>query len=292
MSSFRFSSLPPELRLQVWKDFLHEETERRIVVINIYDFAAFPMKKHVSPLLIVNRESRQVAKAFYSYTLKVYRTGRRRLLYEKPGWKHNLKEAGILHLSLDQDIFMTSRYWGRQMIEFYEAGSSCSDFKLLRNYTTDSLDAHCHRISRAYTIVKFFVFKWRMMSRFETGRCYWFNDPDDVRTKKYGKLISKISGILRVHRTERPDRQFVLWNTTGYWAICVLVQGDGGNYKQKWLKRRQHQKAVERHPGPTCSPKSIFPLDVSDCACLMAINEPRDIGSRKGAAIILTDQTD
>ncbi|KAI1655810.1 hypothetical protein F4813DRAFT_366436 [Daldinia decipiens] len=66
------------------------------------------MKRHISPFLVVNRESRQVAKAFYSYIVKVYRIcdigkGIRR------GQPLEVL-AGILHLNLDRDVVMSSSY--------------------------------------------------------------------------------------------------------------------------------------------------------------------------------------
>ncbi|KAI0900449.1 hypothetical protein F4806DRAFT_156600 [Annulohypoxylon nitens] len=71
-----FSSLPTELRLMIWQHALYQESTERESV-DIYVDAALrsigPMHRVVSPLLSTNRESREIAKAFYSFAFAVYR---------------------------------------------------------------------------------------------------------------------------------------------------------------------------------------------------------------------------
>lgn len=79
---------------------LLQETEKRLVVLCDHYDTVFPMKQLVSPMLVVNHESRILAKAFYMLTIKVYRV--------KKGYSRCWSEpsVGIMHLNPDRDIFM------------------------------------------------------------------------------------------------------------------------------------------------------------------------------------------
>ncbi|KAI1765804.1 hypothetical protein GGR53DRAFT_244216 [Hypoxylon sp. FL1150] len=98
MARFRFSDLPTELRLRVWEAALHQETRKRLVIFDEWEGTVTPSKQLISPLLTTNRESRLVAKTFYSLTLDVHRRNR---LSNDEG-----QLAGALCLSLTRDIFV------------------------------------------------------------------------------------------------------------------------------------------------------------------------------------------
>lgn len=66
----RFRDLPTELRLQIWEQTMFEaRPDRRIIV---YEGRVVPFKQFISPLLLVNYESRTCAQAFYNVTLDIY----------------------------------------------------------------------------------------------------------------------------------------------------------------------------------------------------------------------------
>ncbi|KAI1095475.1 hypothetical protein F5B19DRAFT_441746 [Rostrohypoxylon terebratum] len=70
-----FLSLPTELRWGIWGHVLHQESAEQKKV-NLFDslFRSMDsMKQLISPLLAINRESREIAKAFYSFAIAVYR---------------------------------------------------------------------------------------------------------------------------------------------------------------------------------------------------------------------------
>ncbi|KAI0875168.1 hypothetical protein GGS24DRAFT_456713 [Hypoxylon argillaceum] len=70
--SFPFNQLPAELRLEIWGFAVRAGAQRRRVVEQ--NFQVFPTLDLVaSPLLSVNMESREVARAFYRVQLEVYR---------------------------------------------------------------------------------------------------------------------------------------------------------------------------------------------------------------------------
>ncbi|KAI1461102.1 hypothetical protein F4805DRAFT_313347 [Annulohypoxylon moriforme] len=108
-----FSSLPTELRLQIWRTFLKAEPDR-LVVIDFVDGSIYPTNLLVSPLLSVNSESREIAKAFYNFVVDVHHIafpdyypwivyGRRRKDYQECPLG---RFAGKVHLNLDHDIFV------------------------------------------------------------------------------------------------------------------------------------------------------------------------------------------
>ncbi|KAI1764986.1 hypothetical protein GGR53DRAFT_530069 [Hypoxylon sp. FL1150] len=106
MAPQSFSSLPTELRLQIWEHALYEETEKRLVLTYGWN-KIFPMKRLVSPLLSVNPECRAVAKSFYNFNPKVYRCPSQ----EQRKGDGEYTPAGILHLSLERDIFVKGFGW-------------------------------------------------------------------------------------------------------------------------------------------------------------------------------------
>ncbi|XXG97688.1 Cytochrome c oxidase subunit 6B [Hypoxylon texense] len=100
MAQFRFSDLPTELRLLIWEAALYQETRNRLAIIDVFSQEVTPVKQLISPLLTINRESRQVAKALYTRILGVWR-------YSQCSYLPPEQFAGVLHLSLDKDIFVT-----------------------------------------------------------------------------------------------------------------------------------------------------------------------------------------
>lgn len=65
-----FPDLPAELRLKIWERALMQaRPDRRIL---IYRGRVVPFKQFISPLLLVNFESRTCAKAFYNVKLDIY----------------------------------------------------------------------------------------------------------------------------------------------------------------------------------------------------------------------------
>ncbi|KAI4861177.1 hypothetical protein F4820DRAFT_79433 [Hypoxylon rubiginosum] len=124
MAPFRFNELPMELRLQVWKEALLEESSNRIVFLDVRLSRVIPTKHLASPLLSVNYESRKCALEFFTMTLNVKR------LLEPVGYEsffvepevggppyispviasHYIEDGthGVLYLSPRYDIFFVS----------------------------------------------------------------------------------------------------------------------------------------------------------------------------------------
>ncbi|KAI0181930.1 hypothetical protein GGR52DRAFT_61313 [Hypoxylon sp. FL1284] len=100
MAQFRFSGLPTELRLTIWEIALYAETRKRLFVVNPQTRSLKLTKHTVPPLLLVNYESRQVAKAFYNVVLAVY------ISPPFPIYPREDRFAGVVHLNLDRDIFV------------------------------------------------------------------------------------------------------------------------------------------------------------------------------------------
>lgn len=138
MAQFRFSDLPVELRLHIWEAALYQETRKRLVIFCEWEGSVTPSKQLISPLLTVNHESRQVAKAFYTLTLDVHR---KTLSYPQ----HSPDPlTGILRLSLDRDIFVVGTSPGR-----YRYDPLPFDTKILHNYYTKPLsDDDCNCVQR------------------------------------------------------------------------------------------------------------------------------------------------
>jgi hypothetical protein len=65
-----FPKLPAELRLKIWEQAMIEERPNRRIIL--YMSRVVPFKKMISPLLLVNFESRTCAKAFYNVNLDIY----------------------------------------------------------------------------------------------------------------------------------------------------------------------------------------------------------------------------
>ncbi|KAI2473384.1 hypothetical protein F4781DRAFT_189784 [Annulohypoxylon bovei var. microspora] len=135
-----FAYLPTELRLQIWEDVLKQETEKRLVVIDLEHGSVYPMKRLISPLLTVNRESRELAKAFYNFVIDVYR----KTDSHKRHWLTDHKKyplgpsAGILHLNVDRDIFVKGpMYFPGGWFGDYP---SSAGFKILFNFHTKPMN--------------------------------------------------------------------------------------------------------------------------------------------------------
>ncbi|KAI4869061.1 hypothetical protein F4820DRAFT_464628 [Hypoxylon rubiginosum] len=157
MAQFRFSDLPTELRLLVWDAALHQET--RLVIIYSYRRTVIPVKQLISPLLTVNRESRQVAKAFYTDTLNVYRNRISSTYSHDPTDKF----AGVLHFSFDRDIFVKGEDDQDNLKcvghDFGEAQTPCY-------YDTEPIrDEDCGRVQRLLLV------RYRM-ARLSACTCY------------------------------------------------------------------------------------------------------------------------
>ncbi|KAK9776317.1 hypothetical protein SCAR479_06929 [Seiridium cardinale] len=72
-ATFRlFSRLPIELRLIIWGYALSKESTKRIVLYDSSRGGLMPSKQLVSPLLLVNKESRDAAQGFYNLRLDVH----------------------------------------------------------------------------------------------------------------------------------------------------------------------------------------------------------------------------
>ncbi|KAI1388339.1 uncharacterized protein F4822DRAFT_242562 [Hypoxylon trugodes] len=162
-SFFRFTSLPTELRLQIWEAALYDESEDRLVPMCIADLKLI-YKQEVSrvdtppirlwsgkwlasPFLSVNRECRQTAKAFYNF-IDVHRIPLDR---DHPF----LTSAGLLYLNLDRDIFIkhynscpTEPAWS--LLDDFITGSVSTKIK----YCTSPMgQVDCERVRRICTAV-------------------------------------------------------------------------------------------------------------------------------------------
>lgn len=66
----QFPDLPKELRLKIWEQAMIEARPSRRIIID--EGRVVPLKQLISPLLLVNYESRTCATAFYSVKLDIY----------------------------------------------------------------------------------------------------------------------------------------------------------------------------------------------------------------------------
>ncbi|KAK8129092.1 hypothetical protein PG984_010200 [Apiospora sp. TS-2023a] len=73
MAFHQFQHLPPEIRVCIWKEKLHDEIAERLFIVNRETLRILPTKNNISPLLAVNVEARQVAREFYNICLPIYR---------------------------------------------------------------------------------------------------------------------------------------------------------------------------------------------------------------------------
>ncbi|KAK6070767.1 pectinesterase precursor [Seiridium cupressi] len=94
-TTFRpFSKLPIEFRLITWECALSKESAKRIVLQDTYGGGLMPSKQLVSPLLLVNKESREAAQKFYNLRLDVHA-------------KTNYGDAkGVLYLNFKYDTLV------------------------------------------------------------------------------------------------------------------------------------------------------------------------------------------
>lgn len=110
-----FPLLPKELRDQIWQEALLKPEKRTRVVVLYVGFSGHGKGKHVmpckhliSPLLVVNNESRKHALKFYHVKLPVYRVGQvdlRHIQVEDPDLgDFKAYKRNILHIH-DDDWF-------------------------------------------------------------------------------------------------------------------------------------------------------------------------------------------
>ncbi|KAI1800827.1 hypothetical protein F4811DRAFT_536972 [Daldinia bambusicola] len=222
-SRFRFSSLPTELRWQIWKDALEEEIKERIVVVDTHGWGVCPMRRHASPLFVLNRESRELAKVFYPSVVQVYYTSGHHLYSRKAAQRRGWKESGILCLNLERDIFVLSENWNSYSIGRYRASSPCADFKLFHNYTTSTIVDSPRLLKPMYFIRQIFFFEWLSLRPFTAGECCWFSQQDRQQSKTRARFYKKISPILKRHMDLRSET-FALWNPSGHKSIGIRLQ--------------------------------------------------------------------
>ncbi|KAI1325908.1 hypothetical protein F5Y16DRAFT_400935 [Xylariaceae sp. FL0255] len=101
-SSFPFKRLVPELRDMIWDYALLAESETRIVLVQDYAIhqGGIQVTKHLlSSFLLVNKESRERAKHFYSDAIDVY---------EQDLTGEDIVSVGKLYVSRIHDIFLNA----------------------------------------------------------------------------------------------------------------------------------------------------------------------------------------
>ncbi|KAI3323750.1 hypothetical protein HD806DRAFT_73140 [Xylariaceae sp. AK1471] len=117
MMSFPFNRLPPELRRPVWDIALLVEAKNRMVLVDATHRTVYPTKLLVSPFLLVNYESRERAKAFYSYREVVGSVRRRRYFgpYSYPSGGDividTILKESVIYLSPEYDTFCAGFIW-------------------------------------------------------------------------------------------------------------------------------------------------------------------------------------
>ncbi|KAI2620220.1 hypothetical protein GGS26DRAFT_595113 [Hypomontagnella submonticulosa] len=146
MAQFRFSDLPTELRLLIWKAALYQEAQYRLVLVKTHSHRACPTTQLISPLLSVNIESRMVAKSFYNLTLDVYCK-----VYSETPHCFDRTPAGKIYLSTDRDIFTIIR---GHICGPYQCPLPLPDYqRLSRDYITEPIsDDDCDRVQRSFIV--------------------------------------------------------------------------------------------------------------------------------------------
>ncbi|KAK5631382.1 hypothetical protein RRF57_007096 [Xylaria bambusicola] len=109
MPTVPFNKLPAELRQYVWDAALLNEATNRIVLVDLNFKTIYPTKLLVSPFLLVNLESRERAKRFYSRRANVFD------LTEREGLMTNSLRFGFqignVYLSAEYDTFCVGFKW-------------------------------------------------------------------------------------------------------------------------------------------------------------------------------------
>ncbi|XXG98935.1 hypothetical protein Hte_005268 [Hypoxylon texense] len=134
-----FPDFSTETRLMIWEEALREEASNRIVFLDTRTGRVIPTKHLASPLLSVNKESRQCALRFFGMKLTVERlkepigfdthndydpvsdTGFKQSVDEVlPLYIYNDRNYGALYLSPRYDIFCTSFQINALKTRFHE----------------------------------------------------------------------------------------------------------------------------------------------------------------------------
>ncbi|KAH8681377.1 hypothetical protein BX600DRAFT_543958 [Xylariales sp. PMI_506] len=133
-----FASLPMELRLQIWDEFMCAESTGRPLIVHSQsqssiDARVLAFPELITPLLSVNRESRTVAQCFYPDRVAVYRLPRlidpqaKDLLSGRDLWdlchsqvsyvlaytRRAARPAGVVHLNTERSVLVCShnQHW-------------------------------------------------------------------------------------------------------------------------------------------------------------------------------------
>ncbi|KAI0831592.1 hypothetical protein F5Y06DRAFT_307732 [Hypoxylon sp. FL0890] len=152
-----FSKLPLEIRLQIWRMALHQETEKRFVIVDVMERFVYPMRRLISPLLAVNTESRETAMAFFNLKLDVHRNPNPRKTHRGSKWARQRTAtgpfAGNLYLSLKQDLFIKGPNWKECLQENQMNDSVDSDCEIVCNYDTNPIRGNdCNSVQRVLDI--------------------------------------------------------------------------------------------------------------------------------------------
>ncbi|OTB05401.1 hypothetical protein M426DRAFT_139468 [Hypoxylon sp. CI-4A] len=208
MAPFSFNELPTELRLQVWEEFLLQETEKRLVVVDTKRLTIFPMKRLISPLLTVNSESRTLTKTFYDYTIDIYTLVDPYSLPEdlnKPPSCTTRSLAGMLYLNLERDIFVKGFYFSYLPYQNQRTTHLSHNFKILAHYESEPMaDEHTSRVQRSLYSARYRPLAYSPSYSgsysydYEPTCCSWCDDP-----RNYEDYLDE-----RREKEEREDELF------------------------------------------------------------------------------------
>ncbi|KAH6657301.1 hypothetical protein BKA67DRAFT_554913 [Truncatella angustata] len=149
MSLIYFDQLPEELRLKIWEDALEDEYCSRLVFFCAKTGTLLPTRNLVSPLLIVNQESRECALTERRHTVIVYKI-------PPAGYKRNGTQresllirdcvpAGCLRVNLKREhfiehpTFLRNESFARQGIAHWNCISTTRRQSSIRRYITAPL---------------------------------------------------------------------------------------------------------------------------------------------------------
>ncbi|KAI0121546.1 hypothetical protein F4776DRAFT_221232 [Hypoxylon sp. NC0597] len=258
---FKFPELPPEIRIQIWETALHQETEKRLVVVDSRERAVLPMRRLISPLLMVNSESRKIAKAFFNFTLNVHHvlgsTGRnrgRRLEHVATG-----PSAGKLYLSLDRDLFVKGLRWE----ECRYAEHLNSDLEILFKYDSKPMGSDdCDRVQRVLDIEYELYEQFGQFGQFGQcvpivdcsfcgGWCAWHDDNYPYSWKCLEKqwLFSRATDYFKidVHIGFRDDDGFPGESQIPKINLPMILElGGEGILALPWVQKRLSHQIIDR----------------------------------------------
>ncbi|OTA97165.1 hypothetical protein M434DRAFT_386887 [Hypoxylon sp. CO27-5] len=235
---FKFCKLPPEIRIQIWEIALHQETEKRLVVADVRDHVVYPMRRLISPLLTVNRESREIAKTFFSFTLDVHRIpdpAKRDFFL----WVHTPSgpSAGKLYLSLDRDLFTEGPRW--EECRYQGSGHLNSDWEILCNYETKPMSSDdCDRVQRVLDI------EYGPYDPYNPS-CYGIHYYDKIQEWLF-KCATDYFAIIRYPNSqdeadfpEEPQKSVGILHT-------ILELGGEGMLALPWVQKRLYHHTIDR----------------------------------------------